>query len=116
MTQPKFHGRLGEEALKKRRLAHTNTLDFAQQVYANREYQYLGRCINAAVQPLRGWYLKTIEVFAGGSSAIAIWHAELAGGSWCSILAEIRRPGALAAPAQAAPACEIVRQSMLKYS
>ena len=53
------------EVLKEKRKRQTQMLQFSTDVLANREYQFLSRCILAAMQPLRDSYTTSVNIFGG---------------------------------------------------
>ena len=61
--------------VRKKREEHGNGLEVSQAVLEDRDYQMLGRQINAPMIPLRDEYLGSIEAFVRGRLATARWHA-----------------------------------------
>lgn len=55
-----------------------NAIQVSIDVLENREYQLLGRHINACIYPIRDWYLNSVDIFSKGRLPCAIWMAKRA--------------------------------------
>jgi len=70
------------EALKKRRKCQVNMLEFSTGVLSDREYQYLARCMLAAILPLRTSYVDAVKTFSKGLVSTCHWQACRSVGGW----------------------------------
>jgi len=82
-------GNEGKTILKTHRERHGNMLQLSTEALANRELQFVGRHIHAAILPLREHYLESIPALVRSRMSVAQWHAKRAAGEWQTTLKRI---------------------------